>query len=535
MLSIDDTKKQYESDDLVALLSNPQTYSDGTNQAELIETHISWLFLTDRYVYKLKKPVKFEFLDFTSLQARQRACEEEVRINKRLAYQVYFGVLPITVEQTGELVLGGEGRPIDYVVKMRRLPSKLALDTTLRQDQFSAHKLNELVSYLVSFYCNLPPQVLQPEEYYERTVRHCHSNLQDLLSAADPLHHPIIRRIHNAQLLFAWLQKDLLLNRARDGRIVEGHGDLRAEHIFLETPPAVIDGLEFSEELRKNDVLDELCFLAMDCTRLGNSEIGAKLLDAYAKLSGDASPPELQDFYKSYRASVRAKVALLGVSQANGQARKHRLREFHQVLQWADHYAARIGGPYLFVIGGLMGTGKSTLATAVAEKTAAQVISTDAVRLTLFGASDKPSDFGKGTYRPELRQKVYEEMFATAEEALDFGQTVVLDGTFLTNGLREQATKLAHKHGATPIHIECECPIEAARLRVIERIKELESKSEGRPELIQQQVAEREELSESHGCLTIDSTHPMGMMLDRIAEKLAEPLIDVSRHDDILA
>jgi len=510
------------------MLRNPQIYADGTEHVELIETHISWLFLTDRYVYKLKKPVEFAFLDFTNLQARQRACEEEVRINKRLAYQVYFGVLPITVEQTGELVLDGSGRPIDYVVKMRRLPSNLSLDATIRQDRLSTHKLTELVKYLASFYCNLPPQVFQPEEYYQRTLLHCQSNLRDLLNTADSLHHPIIRRIHNAQLLFAWLQKDLLLDRTRDGRIVEGHGDLRAEHVFLETPPAVIDGIEFSEELRQNDVLDELCFLAMDCARLGNSDLGVKLIETYAQLSGDVSPPELQDFYKSYRASVRAKVALLRVSQTSGQARKRSLREFHQYLQWADHYASRLSGPYLFVIGGLMGTGKSSLAAALAEKTAAEVISTDLVRRPLFGASDRPADYGEGIYRPELRQKVYEEMFALAEESLDFAQSTVLDGTFLTNELRQQATNLAQKHGAVPIHIQCECPQEAARLRVVERGAKPDRESEGRPELMRQQVAEREDLSEAHACIHVDSTQLVAMMLDQIAEKLAEALIDIS-------
>ncbi|MEQ8211533.1 MAG: AAA family ATPase [Lacipirellulaceae bacterium] len=529
MLSLKSEKKQYESANLVQLLCDPNTYSDGTQRVDLLETHISWLFLTERYVYKLKKPVKYDFLDFSTPQARRQACDEEVRINKRLAYQVYFGVLPITSDETGQLTLNGEGRPIDCVVKMRRLPSDLALDTTIKRDRLDERKTKELANSLASFYCQLPPLILRPEEYYQRTLHHCQSNFRDLTSLAEPLHRPCIAKIHNAQLLFAWLQRDVLFDRTRDGRIVDGHGDLRAEHIFLETPPVVIDGIEFSEELRQIDVLDELSFLAMDCTRLGSSDIGEKLLDTYTKLSGDRPPLRLRDFYKSYRATVRAKVALLRVSQSTGKARKRCLREFHQYLKWADHYASRIGGPYLFIIGGLMGTGKSTLAAGLAEIIAAKVISTDTIRRKLFGGSESPADFGEGNYRPELRETVYREMFIEAGEALDFGQTVILDGTFLTDEQRQRATSLAIKHGANPVHIQCECPIDEARLRIIERSSS--SDSEARPELLRQQVAEREELADSHKCIRIDSSQSMLMMIDDIAKAVVQRQAAADRAD----
>ncbi|MGI9430046.1 MAG: AAA family ATPase, partial [Bythopirellula sp.] len=479
--------------DVIRLLRNPRAYAEATRTVELIETHISWVFLTDHYAYKLKKPVRFEFLNFSTPRAREAACAEEIRLNNRLSNNVYLAVVPVTLESDGELKLDGAGDPIDYVVKMRRLPRKLALDELIRQDRLGCGQMMALVDYLVGFYSQLPPKIVRPDHYYQNLLEHCRANYKVLLDCAGKANRAAVRRIHGAQLRYLWLESEQLLNRVRDGRIVDGQGDLRAEHVFLESPPSVIDCVEFSEELRQVDVVDDLSCLAMDCSRLGNHELGSRLLSAYVRQSGDRPSDTMIDLFKCYRACVRAKVAALYLQQPNVMGRKQEVRELHQYLQWADHHAARLGRPLLIVLGGLMGTGKSTLACGLADVIASKTISTDHIRHSLFGVSEAPAAFSRGHYRPELRLQVYGEMFNRAQEYLDGGRSVVLDGTFLTNDLRLRAMELGRKHGATPVFVECECPKEKARSRIYGRSASGRALSEARPGLLNQQAAERED------------------------------------------
>jgi aminoglycoside phosphotransferase family enzyme/predicted kinase len=517
MLSTETTPKTSE---ILQLLRDPRTYGERTQSVELVETHISWVFLTDQFAYKLKKPVRFEFLDFSTPQARELACAEEIRLNRRLTHHVYLSMLPITADASGKLELNGDGHPVEYVVKMRRLPSEIALDKLIRQRMLGPSQANELVDYLLNFYTQLPPKIVRPEEYYQDLVEHCRGNRDDLLEFANSDYHLAINRIHSAQLQFLWLAKERFLNRVRDGRIIDGHGDLRAEHVFLESPPAVIDCIEFSEELRQVDVADDLGCLAMDCARLGDHEVGNRLLSTYETLSGDQPLAEIYDFYKSYRACVRAKVAALYLQQPNVAQRKLRVRELHHYLQWADHHAARLGRPLIIVIGGLTGTGKSALASALAGCTATEVISTDRIRHTLFGTSKSPAKYESGHYRPELRRQVYQELFNQAREYLDNGQSVALDGTFLTNDLRLRAIELGKQHGAIPVFVECECSREIALARIADRAESGKGLSEARPECFDRQAVEREDPCPSLHCIRVDTTNSIIETMNTLAEKL---------------
>lgn len=501
-------------------LSDPSSYAEDTETVEVIETHISWVFLTDHFAYKLKKPVRFTFLDFSTLKARELACAEEIRLNRRLSNRVYHSLLPITVDATGKLELDGDGSPVDFVVKMRRLARRFALDELIRQNKANFSQVNELVDHLVNFYIQLPPKIVQPVHYYQNLYAHCQENRTDLLDTAGKRNWPAIRRIHSLQLRFLWLAKERFLNRVRDGRIVDGHGDLRAEHIFLESPPVVIDCLEFSEELRQVDVVDDLSCLAMDCNRLGSREIGNKLMSDYEKQSGDRPSDNTINFFKSYRACVRTKVAALYLQQANISSPKHHLRELHQYLEWADHHASHLGRPMLLIIGGLMGSGKSTLACALAKLIAIDVLSTDEIRNSLFGPSKKSTAYSHGKYRPELRRQVYEEVFERAKELLDYGQSVVLDGTFLTNELRIAAISMGKKHGATPIFVECECAPKTAFTRIAERAETGKGLSEARIEFFDQQLAEREKPCASLHHISINTTNSIIESLDTLAEQL---------------
>lgn len=514
------TAPKTQTNEVVQLLLSRDAYDQRTKSVELIETHISWVFLTDHFAYKLKKPVQLSFVDFSTLAARQHACEKEIRLNQRMSSQVYLSVLQVVRDARGRLRLGGTGEVVDAVVKMRRLPDSLALDRLVTECRLKPQYRNDLVENLTDFYSKLPPKVVRPQEHYRNLLDHCQLNQTELLELIDPALALKVRRIHGAQLRFLWLERETIQNRARDGRIVDGHGDLRAEHVFLESPLAVIDCLEFSDQLRQVDVADDLSFLAMDCARLGDPSIGEALFAAYESQSGDRPPSRLYDFFKSYRACVRAKVAALQREIGTAAQIKSRKRELHQYLQWADHYAALLGKPILVVLGGFMGTGKSTLAKALASTLGSEVISTDEVRYALLGPSQEPLGYDHGIYRPELRRRVYGELLNRAKQHLNNGCSVILDGAFLKNEVRLPVMQLSRQHGAVPIFIQCECPKSTAIQRLAERTAGNNGFSEARPDLFDRQVAEADTPNSSLPYVHVDTTESLCEELETVSRSL---------------
>ncbi len=288
-------------------------------------------------------------------------------------------MLPVTAGSDGSLELDGDGRAVDWVVQMRRLPAENALDRVMREGRLTPKVATTIATHLANFYARLPPQSVGPDDFRQAIDGHVRAN-EAALSLALPEDQARIRRIHSAQLRFLHIQQPLFDKRVLGDRIVDGHGDLRPEHIYLEHPPAVIDCIEFSTELRRVDVADELNFLAMECQRLGHTSLGQLVLATYHKVSGDEIPPTISSFYRSYRACVRSKVATLQRQQRSEEQRRALTRLTHQYLDWADHYASELGRPCLLIIYGLMGTGKSTLANKLAELLDIEVLSTDRER-----------------------------------------------------------------------------------------------------------------------------------------------------------
>ena len=300
-------------------LKRPGTYKEPVSRVALKETHISWVFLTDRFVYKLKKPVRFDFLDFRSVEARHEACQAELRLNQRLARGVYLGVVPICADASGRLSLDGSGQIVDWVVKMRRLPADRMLDELIRNGRLTHEEAMRLAGTLASFYHGLSPVTMGASDYRQSIERHVRANREELLKPLHRLPASLIKRVHAAQLRFLQLQGGQFEDRVCDGRIVEGHGDLRPEHICLDGIPAIFDCIEFNEDFRRLDVVDELGFLAMECDLLGADRIGAQIVDAYRSACHDQFSDELWSFYKCYRACVRAKVAVLRAASPSGR------------------------------------------------------------------------------------------------------------------------------------------------------------------------------------------------------------------------
>ncbi|NIP71842.1 MAG: hypothetical protein GWO16_01860 [Gammaproteobacteria bacterium] len=294
----------------VAFLRRPDSYPEGPSRVEVKETHMSWVFLTDRRAYKLKKPVRYDFLDFSTIDARRRDCQEEVRLNRRLAPDVYLGSVRLTVEEDGRLGLDGAGTAIDWLVKMVRLPQGRMLDELVQARRVEDADLHALVRRLVRFYEQAPREVLSPDAYRARLGRDVTAIHSELIDTAYDLPAELAARLRDAQLECLRRDAPLFDARVEQGRIVEGHGDLRPEHVCLTAEPVIIDCLEFNREFRILDTADELAFLAVECERLGDPGTGERLLALYRELGGDHPPDPLMHFYSSYRAALRAKLAI---------------------------------------------------------------------------------------------------------------------------------------------------------------------------------------------------------------------------------
>ncbi|MDD5328467.1 MAG: hypothetical protein PHX38_00550 [Sulfuricella sp.] len=289
-------------------LRRPEVYPDRPRQVEAVETHISWVFLTDAHAYKLKKPARYDFLDFTTVEARRRDAEEEVALNSRLAPNIYEGILPLAVDSAGALSLGGEGEAVDWLVRMRRLPSDRMLDQAIRQGTVETADVRRAAAMLAGFYRASPPVESNGPAYRERFEQNVNANLRELADPAYQLPQRLVRTIVSAQLAFLKEDFPLFDQRVRDGRVIEAHGDLRPEHICLGPEPVVIDCLEFKREFRILDCADELAFLAMECERLGAPAVGQTFFEVYRESTGDNPPERLIHFYESYRAALRAKI-----------------------------------------------------------------------------------------------------------------------------------------------------------------------------------------------------------------------------------
>lgn len=293
----------------VSFLSKPHAYPEGTTRVDSIETHMSWVFLTDRHAWKLKKPVCHGHFDFGTLEARRRDCEDELRLNRRLTRDVYLEAVPLALDEQGGFRLGGAGRTIDWLVKMRRLPAERMLAQAIRNDTVRDADILRVVEALARVYREAGI-AMDPEGYRRRLASQIRDNRRELCRPEWNLPYGLIEGTCAEQTAFLGRKAALLEERVRAGWIVEGHGDLRPEHICLLPEPQIIDCLEFSQDLRTADAADELAFLALECERLGASRLRYVIFDAWHAASRDSPPPAIVDFYQSYRAMMRAKIAI---------------------------------------------------------------------------------------------------------------------------------------------------------------------------------------------------------------------------------
>ena len=326
----------------VALLKTPGTYPESPTRVDSIETHMSWVFLTDRHAYKLKKPVRYPYLDFSSLAARERFCREEYRLNQPLAPGVYLGVVPLAVDDTNTAHFDGKGRVVEWLVKMRRLPEDRMLDQLIKAGRLVPVDVASVADVLVGFYRKATPLMLDVNAYRGRLSATMTRNRDVLATPSFGFSAEQLRTVFEKLSAFLTNAPEVFDQRIREGRMVEGHGDLRPEHVCLESRPVVFDRLEFNRDLRIIDPADELAFLSMECERLGSTLVRDVLFETYGRATGDRPLQTLINFYTAHRACLRARLAALHTVDAPPSRWPHWLDVARDYLQIAADYADRL-------------------------------------------------------------------------------------------------------------------------------------------------------------------------------------------------
>jgi aminoglycoside phosphotransferase family enzyme/predicted kinase len=462
-------------------LSNPAFYPHYVKTIEIEETHISKVFLTGDFVYKLKKPVDFGFLDFTTLEKRHHYCEQEVLLNQRLSQDVYLDVVAITLEQSG-YALDGTGQPVEYAVKMRQLPRKKTMLELLRRGKLSDDMLQRLLQFLARFYEKAQRGPTIDAMGSQMVIE---GNVEEDFSQTEPFIPSILNpdkfsRMHDAVRAFLRNNTDLFQRRIETGFICDCHGDLRLGHIYFldhshfPDDIQIIDCIEFNDRFRYSDVAADLAFLTMDLDFQGFTDVGQTMLTAYAQEAGDPEVFMLLDFYKCYRAHVRCKVECLRQATGELAARKAKLavERAQRYFELAYGYAASFSRQTLWIICGLSGSGKSTIAAELANRLNVRVLSSDVTRKQYFGLTpDEPAvvEFGEGIYTRVATAQTYERLLLLAREELFHGNSVILDATFSRRLHRELFRCLAVEMGANVFFAECLCPNAVLRVRLAER------------------------------------------------------------------
>jgi hypothetical protein len=479
---------------LVAALQNPEVYPEKPSKVDLVQTHISAIFFSGEHVYKVKKPVNFGFLDFTTLEKRKYYCQQEVDLNRRLAKEVYLGVVEVRLHQ-GRVSIGeGPGKVVEYAVKMKRLPQECMMDQWLVKRMITPMVVEKVAAKIAQFHARAATSREISKFGDIQTIR---GNLEENFSETEKyvgrvLTPGLYREIIEAGRLFQEHHLSLFKKRIADGQIRDCHGDLHLQHICLGEEIVIFDCIEFNQRFRYSDVAADIAFLLMDLDYHQQPLLSAELASHYLAISQDWPLYLLLDFYKSYRAYVRAKVASFRLDDPNisSDEKATTLQGAGRYYFLSHFYATRMNRPLLIITGGMIGTGKSTLARALAEALGWEWLRADVLRKELAQVpilEQRFEEFHQGIYSPEFFQKTYQNLFQKARKSLESGESVILDASFKKQADRQAALGLARNTQADFLFVECQCSEEEIRKRLARRAREKNEPSDGRWELLAEQ------------------------------------------------
>lgn len=517
---------------ILEYLREPSVYPVNTRTVELIQTHISWLFLTDTHVFKIKKPVNFGFLDFSTLDLRRFYCLEELRLNRRLCPDMYEQV--IALRETGVGVsFTGDGKVIEYAVMMKRLPADRMLDRLVDSGRISAAEIRTVAAEISRFHSTA---ATSPHISEFGSLEQILSNWRENFEQAAPfqtstLPPQVSSTIRSYVETFAASHRPLFAKRVDNGYIRECDGDIHLGNICLLNGKAYIfDCIEFNERFRNSDTAADISFLLMDLEYYRRPDLADEALAAYIAASGDTECAQLITFYKVYRAFVRGKVESLQLLDAGigPEARVAAEKRAIGYFRLAQRYCLRCNlPPTLFITCGTMGCGKSTLAGQLAFELGLKTYNSDIERKKLAGLPPESAAqvaFGVGLYSSEMSELTYRQLERLAGDELACGRSVLIDAGFGTATGRASFARLAASHGArfAILFVRCDPGEQERRLR--ERSSRGVSVSDGRVELLGQQESFFEPPDDSEGTvIPLDTSGASDHALNSVYERLLLP------------
>lgn len=493
---------------LIQALQNPVLYPHPVAAFEIIETHISWVILTGPYAYKIKKPMNFGFLDFSTLALRRHYCEEELRLNRRFAAELYLEVIPISgsIERPR---LGGAGEPLEYTVKMVQFPQNQLLDRMLERGELTTEHIDAAARIIADFHTRAATAGagFGTATAVQQPVQENFDQIRTLLEESADFQQ--MQQVENWALDQANILNPIFEERKQSGRVKECHGDLHLGNITIyngEVTP--FDCIEFNENLSQIDVMSEVAFLLMDLEARGEPALANRFLNAYLECTGDYGGLRVLQFYKSYRAMVRAKVALLNLhTQGRDQLQRQQIfQQYHRYIGLAQRYMAP-PTPCLILMHGYSGTGKTTVSTPLVERLGAIRLRSDVERKRLFGNGKPQAEVNSGIYSHTVSDQTFAHLADLTKTVINAGYPVILDATFLHRGYRELFQRVAGELGV-PLHIvSCELDDTRIRERINQRQADGKDPSDADIKVYESQLQNADPLSaEERACTTIVDT-----------------------------
>jgi aminoglycoside phosphotransferase family enzyme/predicted kinase len=466
----------------------------------VIETHISYVLLAGAFAYKIKKAVRFEFLDFTTLAQRRFFCHEELRLNRRLAPLIYLDVVPISGTMDAP-VFGGDGVAIEYAVKMRQFDQAGLLSRVIERDELTSAVIEALAREVAAFHTKAPRASTDLQYAQSGHVRQlARDNFTQMRSAPHDAHDG-----SNLERLHEWTESEgarlteALDRRRHDGFVRECHGDLHLGNIALiDGRITLFDCLEFNPSMRWSDVMSDVAFLVMDLHDRNRPDLAARFLSAYLEDTSDYGGLTVLPFYIVYRALVRAKVASMRLAQpASRDERAAVLGQYRTYLNLAVHQSER-RRPSIVITHGVTGSGKTVRSQALVESMGAVRVRSDVERKRLFGLdanARSESPVGGGLYTDDASRRTYARLTALARTIAAAGFTAVLDAAFLKREQRDLVREVANDLGVPFIIADCSAPAAALKERVSRRLEANSDASEATLAVLERQLASDEPLA----------------------------------------